>query len=252
MKIKKILVSQPKPESEKSPYYDLAKKYGVTIDFRPFIKVEPISSVEFRQQKINISDYSAVTFTSRTGIDHFFRMCKELRITVADDLKYFCISESVAFYLQKYIQFRKRKVFYGTSGKLPELISVMSKHETENFLIVLSDTHNEEIINLLTSNNVKFDVGLMYRTVSNDFTNKEEFNYDMLLFFSPQGVASLMKNFPDFQQGEIQIGCFGTTTAQAVRDAGLRLDLSVPTLGCSSMALALNEFIKENHKAAKK
>lgn len=252
MKIKKILVSQPKPESEKSPYYDLAKKYGVTIDFRPFIKVEPISSVEFRQQKINISDYSAVTFTSRTGIDHFFRMCKELRITVADDLKYFCISESVAFYLQKYIQFRKRKVFYGTSGKLPELISVMSKHETENFLIVLSDTHNEEIINLLTSNNVKFDVGLMYRTVSNDFTNKEEFNYDMLLFFSPQGVASLMKNFPDFQQGEIQIGCFGTTTAQAVRDAGLRLDLSVPTLGCSSMALALNEFIKENHKAARK
>lgn len=252
MKIKKILVSQPKPKSEKSPYYDLAKKYGVTIDFRPFIKVEPISSVEFRQQKINISDYSAVTFTSRTGIDHFFRMCKELRITVADDLKYFCISELVAFYLQKYIQFRKRKVFYGTSGKLPELISVMSKHETENFLIVLSDTHNEEIINLLTSNNVKFDVGLMYRTVSNDFTNKEEFNYDMLLFFSPQGVASLMKNFPDFQQGEIQIGCFGTTTAQAVRDAGLRLDLSVPTLGCSSMALALNEFIKENHKAAKK
>lgn len=252
MKIKKILVSQPKPELEKSPYYDLAKKYGVTIDFRPFIKVEPISSVEFRQQKINISDYSAVTFTSRTGIDHFFRMCKELRITVADDLKYFCISELVAFYLQKYIQFRKRKVFYGTSGKLPELISVMSKHETENFLIVLSDTHNEEIINLLTSNNVKFDVGLMYRTVSNDFTNKEEFNYDMLLFFSPQGVASLMKNFPDFQQGEIQIGCFGTTTAQAVRDAGLRLDLSVPTLGCSSMALALNEFIKENHKAAKK
>jgi uroporphyrinogen-III synthase len=252
VKIKKILVSQPKPESEKSPYYDLAKKYGVTIDFRPFIKVEPISSVEFRQQKINISDYSAVTFTSRTGIDHFFRMCKELRITVADDLKYFCISESVAFYLQKYIQFRKRKVFYGTSGKLPELISVMSKHETENFLIVLSDTHNEEIINLLTSNNVKFDVGLMYRTVSNDFTNKEEFNYDMLLFFSPQGVASLMKNFPDFQQGEIQIGCFGTTTAQAVRDAGLRLDLSVPTLGCSSMALALNEFIKENHKAARK
>lgn len=252
MKIKKILVSQPKPESEKSPYYDLAKKYGVTIDFRPFIKVEPISSVEFRQQKINISDYSAVTFTSRTGIDHFFRMCKELRITVTDDLKYFCISESVAFYLQKYIQFRKRKVFYGTSGKLPELVSVMSKHETENFLIVLSDTHNEEIINLLTSNNVKFDVGVMYRTVSNDFTNKEEFNYDMLLFFSPQGVASLMKNFPDFQQGEIQIGCFGTTTAQAVRDAGLRLDLSVPTLGCSSMALALNEFIKENHKAAKK
>lgn len=252
MKIKKILVSQPKPESEKSPYYDLAKKYGVTIDFRPFIKVEPISSVEFRQQKINISDYSAVTFTSRTGIDHFFRMCKELRITVTDDLKYFCISESVAFYLQKYIQFRKRKVFYGTSGKLPELVSVMSKHETENFLIVLSDTHNEEIINLLTSNNVKFDVGVMYRTVSNDFTNKEEFNYDMLLFFSPQGVASLMKNFPNFQQGEIQIGCFGTTTAQAVRDAGLRLDLSVPTLGCSSMALALNEFIKENHKAAKK
>lgn len=252
MKIKKILVSQPKPESGKSPYYDLVEKYGVTIDFRPFIKVEPIGASEFRHQKINILDHSAITFTSRTGIDHFFRMCKELRVSVPEDMKYFCISESVAFYLQKYIQFRKRKVFYGVSGKLPDLIMVMMKHNEENYLVVLSDNHNEEIINLLTTNKLKFEVGLMYRTVSNDFTSEEEFNYDMLLFFSPQGVASLMKNFPKFQQGEIQIGCFGSTTAQAVRDAGLRLDLPVPTPEYASMALALNAFIKENHKVAKK
>ncbi|MDD3406189.1 MAG: uroporphyrinogen-III synthase [Sphingobacteriia bacterium] len=252
MKIKKILVSQPKPETGKSPYYELVEKYGVKIDFRPFIKVDPIEASEFRHQRINILDHTAITFTSRTGIDHFFRLCKELRVNVPEDMKYFCISESVAFYLQKYIQFRKRKVFYAASGKLPDLITVMCKHNAEFYLVVLSDNHNEEIIDLLKKNKLNFQVGLMYRTVSNDFTSEEEFNYDMLLFFSPQGVASLMKNFPDFQQGEIQIGCFGNTTAQAVRDAGLRLDLPVPTPEFSSMALALDAFIKENHKAAKK
>jgi uroporphyrinogen-III synthase len=252
LKIKKILVSQPQPTSEKSPYFDIVEKYGVKIDFRPFIKVEPVPAKEFRQQKVSILDHSAVMFTAKTGIDNFFRICEEMRITMPETMKYFCVSESVALYLQKYIQYRKRKVFFGATGKLPDLFNVISKHQTENFLVVLSDVHNEEILNLLEKSQVKYDVGVMYRTVSNDFTPEEEFNYDMLIFFSPQGIASLMKNFPEFVQGDIQIGCFGTTTANAVREAGLRLDLEVPRPDAPSMTTALDLFIKENHKNAKK
>jgi uroporphyrinogen-III synthase len=252
LKIKKILVSQPQPTSEKSPYFDIVEKYGVKIDFRPFIKVEPVPAKEFRQQKVSILDHSAVMFTAKTGIDNFFRICEEMRITMPETMKYFCVSESVALYLQKYIQYRKRKVFFGATGKLPDLFNVISKHQTENFLVVLSDVHNEEILNLLEKSQVKYDVGVMYRTVSNDFTPEEEFNYDMLIFFSPQGIASLMKNFPEFVQGDIQIGCFGTTTANAVREAGLRLDLEVPRPDAPSMTTALDLFIKENHKSAKK
>lgn len=252
MKIKKILVSQPRPTSEKSPYFDIVEKYGVKIDFRPFIKVEPVPAKEFRQQKVSILEHSAVMFTAKTGIDNFFRICEEMRITMPETMKYFCISESVALYLQKYIQYRKRKVFFGATGKLPDLFTVISKHLTESFLVVLSDVHNEEILTLLDKFQVKHDVGIMYRTVSNDFTPEEEFNYDMLIFFSPQGIASLMKNFPGFDQGEIQIGCFGATTANAVRDAGLRLDLEAPRPDAPSMTTALDLFIKENHKNAKK
>jgi Uroporphyrinogen-III synthase len=252
LKIKKILVSQPRPTSEKSPYFDIVEKYGVKIDFRPFIKVEPVPAKEFRQQKVSILEHSAVMFTAKTGIDNFFRICEEMRITMPETMKYFCISESVALYLQKYIQYRKRKVFFGATGKLPDLFTVISKHLTESFLVVLSDVHNEEILTLLDKFQVKHDVGIMYRTVSNDFTPEEEFNYDMLIFFSPQGIASLMKNFPGFDQGEIQIGCFGATTANAVRDAGLRLDLEAPRPDAPSMTTALDLFIKENHKNAKK
>lgn len=252
MKIKKILVSQPQPTSEKSPYFDIVERYGVKIDFRPFIKVEPVPAKEFRQQKVSILDHSAVMFTAKTGIDNFFRICEEMRITMPETMKYFCISESVALYLQKYIQYRKRKVFFGTTGKLPDLFTVISKHLGENFLVVLSDVHNEEILNLLEKNQVKHNVGIMYRTVSNDFTQEEEFNYDMLIFFSPQGIASLLKNFPEFDQGEIQIGCFGATTANAVKEAGLRLDLEAPRPDAPSMTTALELFIKENHKVTKK
>ncbi|HKL95722.1 MAG TPA: uroporphyrinogen-III synthase [Paludibacteraceae bacterium] len=252
MKIKKVLVSQPKPENGKSPYFEIAEKYNVKIDFRPFIKVDPILAKEFRLQKINIADYTAIVFTSRHGIDHFFRLTQEMRINVSEDLKYFCISETVAFYLQKYIQFRKRKVFNSTTGKLPELFQVIAKHLDENFLVVMSDNHNAEISGYLNQYKVKHDIGLMYRTVSNDFTSDEEFNYDMLLFFSPQGVASLLKNFPNFDQKETHIGCFGANTTQAVRDANLRLDLEVPTKEFTSMAMALESYIKENHKNDKK
>jgi uroporphyrinogen-III synthase len=252
LKIKKILVSQPQPTSEKSPYFDIVEKYGVKIDFRPFIKVEPVPAKEFRQQKVSILEHTSVMFTAKTGIDNFFRICEEMRITMPETMKYFCVSESVALYLQKYIQYRKRKVFYGTTGKLTDLFTVVAKHLTENYLVVLSDVHNEEILNLLEKYNVKHDVGIMYRTVSNDFTPEEEFSYDMLIFFSPQGIASLIKNFPEFEQGEIHIGCWGTTTANAVKEAGLRLDLAAPSPEAPSMTTALELFIKENHKNSKK
>jgi uroporphyrinogen-III synthase len=252
LKVKKILVSQPPPTSEKSPYFDIIEKFGVKIDFRPFIKVDAVSAKEFRQQKIAILDHSAVVFTSKTGIDHFFRVCKEMRIVMPEVMKYFCISESVALYLQKYIQYRKRKVFYGVNGKLPDLFLVILKHLEENYLVVLSDVHNEEILLLLEKYKVQYHVGIMYRTVSNDFSQEEEFNYDLLIFFSPQGIASLLKNFPNFEQGEILIGCFGTTTANAVREAGLRLDIEAPRPEAPSMTAALELFLKENHKNHKR
>jgi uroporphyrinogen-III synthase len=252
LKIKKVLVSQPKPASEKSPYYDIAEKYGVKIDFRPFIKVESVSSKEFRQQKVSILDHSAVIFTSRHAIDHFFSLCSELRITIPETMKYFCITEAVALYIQKYVQYRKRKIFFGATGKIDDLVPSIVKHNTEKFLVPMSDVHNDELKNLLDKNKINHTEAVMYRTVSNDFQEGEEFDYDMLVFFSPSGISSLMKNFPDFDQKDIKIGCFGPTTAKAVRDAGLRLDLEAPTVNAPSMTAALDNFIKETNKGEKK
>lgn len=246
MKIKNILVSQPKPSTEKSPYYDISTKYNVNIDFRPFIKVEGISAKEFRTQRIGILDYTAIIFNSRHGIDHFFRLCEEMRIVVPEMMKYFCISETVALYLQRYIQYRKRKVFFSATGKLPELITVLNKHVDEKYLFVTSEVQNEDTTKALDGSKIKYDKAIMYRTVSNDFGTDEKFDYDMLLFFSPAGIDSLLKNFPNFEQGEIQIGTFGPTTAQAVRDAGLRLDMEAPQPGFPSMTMALDNFLKEN------
>ncbi len=248
MKIKKVLVSQPKPASEKSPYYDIAEKYGVKIDFRPFIKVESLSAKEFRQQKISILDHTAVIFTSRHAIDHFFTLCTELRVTIPETMKYFCVTEAVALYIQKYVQYRKRKISFGATGKIEDLIPSIVKHKTEKYLVPMSDVHNDDVKNLLDKNNIQHTEAVMYRTVSNAFTSEEEFDYDMLVFFSPAGVTSLKKNFPDFNQKEIKIGTFGSTTAQAVRDAGLRLDLEAPTVQAPSMTAALDMFIKENNK----
>ena len=248
MKIKKVLVSQPKPASEKSPYYDIAEKYGVKIDFRPFIKVESLSAKEFRQQKVSILDHTAVIFTSRHAIDHFFNLCTELRVTIPETMKYFCVTEAVALYIQNYVQYRKRKIFFGATGKIEDLVPSIVKHKTEKYLVPMSDVHNDDVKNLLDKNNIQHTEAVMYRTVSNDFTSDEEFDYDMLVFFSPAGVTSLKKNFPDFDQKEIRIGTFGSTTAQAVRDAGLRLDLEAPTVQAPSMTAALDMFIKENNK----
>lgn len=252
MKIKKILVSQPQPQGDKSPYFDISDKYNVKIEFRPFIKVEPLTAKEFRTQRVSILDFTAIIFNAKQGIDHFFRLCEEMRITVPETMKYFCITESVAVYLQHYIHYRKRKVFYGSTGKMPELVTILNKHADEKFLFVTPEVLNEEIISALDGSKITYTKAVMYRTVSNDFGPDEEFNFDMLLFFSPLGVQSLLKNFPNFEQGDIQIGCFGHTTAASVKDSGLRLDLEAPTTEFPSMTMALEAFIKDNHKKNKK
>lgn len=244
LNIKKMLVSQPKPASEKSPYFDIAQKYGVEIDFRPFIKVEPLAAKEFRQQRIAILDYSAVIFTARTAIDHFFKLCEELRVTVPETMKYICMTEAIAVYLQKYIVYRKRKIFYG-SGKQEELITLVAKHAKEKYLVPVSDVHKEDLFTELDAKKIDYTKAVMYRTVSNEFSKEENFDYDMLIFFSPSGISSLLKNFPDFKQEDIKIGCFGPTTAKAVKDAGLRLDIEAPTPEAPSMTAALDQYLKK-------
>ena len=245
--IKKILVSQPKPSSEKSPYYDIASKFGVELVFRPFIKVEGITAKEFRAQKVAILDYTAVVFTSRHAIDNYFTLAKEMRITIPEDMKYFCVTETISLYIQKYVQYRKRKVFFGTTGKIDDLIPTMVKHKQEKYLVPMSDVHNDSLTNMLDAKKLQHRECVMYRTVSNDFTPEEvkTFDYDMLVFFSPSGIESLTKNFPNFNQGEIAIATFGPTTAKAAKDAGLRVDLEAPSEKYPSMTGALNHYLLE-------
>lgn len=247
MKISRILVSQPKPTSDKSPYFEIAKKHQVEIVFRPFIKVESITPKEFRAQKVNILDYTAIVFTSRHAVDHFFQLSQELRVTIPEDMKYFCITEAVALYIQKYVQYRKRKVFFGGTGKFDALLPAIMKRKTEKFLIPQSDVHTNEVAKLFEANNLTHKEVVMYRTVSNDFTPEEKFDYDMVVFFSPAGVNALQKNFPGFEQGDMAIACFGPTTAKAVKDAGFRLDLEAPTPKAPSMTAAIDAFIQEKN-----
>lgn len=244
MKIKKILVSQPKPSTEKSPYYDIAKKFGVEVVFRPFIKVEGLTAKEFRQQRINLSSFTAVIFTARTAVDHFFRLCEEMRYNVPETMKYFCTTKQIALYLQKYIVYRKRRIFFGANGNLDGLESDFQRQNKEKYLFIVSDVSKDNP-SVLEQCHLDFTPSVMYRTVSNDFTPDEPFDYDMLLFFSPSGIDSLKKNFPDFKQGDICIGCFGQKTADAVRNAGLRLDVEAPNEKSSSMTGALENFFLE-------
>lgn len=243
--VKKILVSQPQPSSDKSPYFDIARKFGVEIVFRPFIKVESLSPREFRAQKIEILEHTAIVFTSRHAIDHFFHLCKEMRVNIPEDMKYFCITETVALYIQKYVQYRKRKVFFGSTGKINDLLPTMVKHKNEKYFVPVSDVHTDEIYNLLESKKLQFHEAVMYRTVSNDFDKEEKFDYDMLVFFSPSGIAALMKNFPDFQQGNVGIATFGVHTAKAAKDAGLTVQIEAPTPKYASITTALYDYIKE-------
>ncbi|SHG09285.1 uroporphyrinogen-III synthase [Dysgonomonas macrotermitis] len=248
LKIKKVLISQPKPATEKSPYYDIAEKYNLSIDFRPFIKVEGLDAKEFRQQRINIPDYTAVVFTAKVAIDHFFALCEEMRVTMPETMKYFCISESVALYLQKYIVYRKRKIFFSQTGKMDGLASSLAKHNKEKFIVPVSDAHNEDITAVLDEKKVDYIKAVMYRTVSTTIEPSEIDTYDMIVFFTPLGVASLFKNYPGFEQGEKAIGCFGAAAAKAAKDLGLRLDCEAPLPGLTSMTAALEAYVKENHK----
>ena len=246
--IKKILVSQPKPTSEKSPYFEIEAKEKVNFTFHPFIKIEGLSAREFRQQKIQILDYSAIVFNSRHAIDFFFTLCKELRVTLPEDMKYFGISETVALYIQKYVQYRKRKVFFGSTGKWPELVTVMAKHKAEKYLVPLSDVHNDDVAQMLNAKKLNHKECVMYRTISNDFPANESFDFDMVVLFTPAGVESLLKNFPSFDQGSTRLACFGPATKKAIEDAGLRCDLSAPTPEARSMTAAIEmSLANENH-----
>jgi len=247
MRIKKILVSQPKPENGKSPYFELAEKNNLQIDFRPFIQVEGLSAKEFRQNRIDILKHTAVIFNSKTAIDHFFRICEEMRITVPDSMKYFCISESTAYYLQKYIVYRKRKIFYG-NGKIEDLMELVNKHNDGYFLVPLSDSHNEDLPNTLDKNNIRYNKAILYKTICCDLSDLSKLDYDILVFFSPSGIKSLFKNFPDFTQNDTKIASFGESTAKAVKDAGLRLDIEAPKPEAPSMTMALDLFIREYNK----
>lgn len=250
MKIKKILVSQPRPAGDKSPYFDISKKYDIEMVFRPFIKTEGLTAKEFRQSKISLADYGGVILTSRAAVDNFFRLCEEMRITIPVTMKYFCTSETVANYLQKYIVYRKRKIFASKTGKLADLVPSMVKHKTEKFLFAVSDVNNGADSTLLAENKLNCTPAVMYRTVSNDFTPEESFDYDMLIFFSPQGIDSLLKNFPNLEQGNLQIAAFGAATAKSVKDAGLRLDLEAPSPEAPSMTAALDLYLSRHNGEA--
>lgn len=248
MKLSKILVSQPKPASDKSPYFDIARKYGVEIDFKQFIQVEALSAKEFRAQRIDILEHTAIVFTSRHAIDHFFGLCAELRVQIPETMKYFCISETISLYIQKYVQYRKRKVFFGTNGKMDTLLPLMVKHKNEKYFVPLSSVHNDEITNMLNEANLQHTEGVMYRTVSHIYEPSELEGYDMMIFFSPAGIVSLKENLPNFEQGNTQIACFGPTTAAAIKEAGLRLDLEAPTAEAPSMTMALEQFLAKTNK----
>ena len=246
-KVKKILISQPEPSNHKSPYYDIAKKYHVDIHFRPLIKVEPVSTKEFRQQRIQILDFTAIIFTAKTAVDHFFSLCKELRVTVPETMKYFCVSESVALYLQKYIVYRKRKIFFSTTGKIEGLNNALTKHAKEKFLFPVPEESGANLTHFLDEKKVNYTKSVMYRTVSVDFAKDEKLDHDMLIFFSPFGVTALLKNFPDFRQEDLKIGCFGKATAEAIEKEGLRIDCIAPQGEFLSMTAALEAYLKENN-----
>lgn len=246
--VKNILISQPKPSDPvKNPYNELAEKFSVNIDFHKFIKVEGVPGREFRKDRVNILDHSAVIFTSRNAVDHFFRICKEMRVEVPDTMKYFSISESTSYYLQKYVQFRKRKVFHGHQN-FKDLLEIIKKHKDEKYLLPCSDIHKQSLTKLLEDNKIKFSKAVIYKTLASDLSHLKIKNYDMIVFFSPSGVKSLMKNFPEYDQGKTRIGVFGPTTAKAVKDAGLKLDLNAPTKTAPSMTMALSQYIEKLHK----
>jgi len=246
-----ILVSQPQPtDIEKSPYGDLTKKYSVEIDFHKFINIEGIPSREFRQSRINLLDHSAVIFTSRNAVDHYFRLAKELRADIPQTMKYFCMSESTAFYLQKYVQYRKRKIFHGKQN-FDDLMEIIRKHKEEKYLLPCSDIHKASISKMLDDSAITYTKGIFYKTLASDLSHIDIKKYDMLIFFSPTSIASLFKNFPEFKQNSTVIGAFGPTTGNAVKEAGLTLNIEAPTKTAPSMTMAIEEYLHKNMKKTK-
>jgi uroporphyrinogen-III synthase len=247
-KVKTILISQPKPDNDKNPYYDLSKKYNLIETFRQFIKIEGIPVKDFRTQRIDILEHKAVILTSRMAVDHYFRMCNEMRVTVPESMKYFCINEATAYYLQKYIQYRKRKIFFGHQT-IQDLVDVIRKNREEKFLLPASDVHKEQICDFLDAINIKYTKAVMYRTVSADLSDIKNLNeFDIIAFFTPAGINSLKQNFPNFKQGNTRIACFGAATANALKKHGYRLDIYAPNPKNPSMSGALDEYIKEANK----
>lgn len=243
-KVSSILVSQPEPADKNSPYYKLAEKYNLKIDFRQFIEIDPVDAKEFRKQKVNILDHTAVIFTSRNAVDHFFRLAAENKVEIPADMKYFCISEQTANYLQKYIVIRKRKIFTG-ERTAADLLDVMKKHKKEKFIFPCSDIRKDDIPDFLTKNGYTFSEVIIYKTVASDLSDLSDITYDIIAFFSPSGITSLFDNFPDFKQNKTRIAAFGPTTAKAVKDAGLILDIQAPLPNAPSMTGALELYIKK-------
>lgn len=244
IKVESILVSQPKPEDQKSPYYSLSEKYGIKIDFRPFIKIDPVGIKEFRKQKVSFLDFTAVIFTSRNAVDHYFRLAAANKQEIPTDMKYFCISEQTAYYLQKYIVIRKRKIFTG-HRTASDLIEVLKKHKTEKYVFPCSDLRKDDIPTFLKENEFTYKEAIIYRTVASDLTDLANVDYDVIAFFSPSGIASLLENFPGFKQKKTRIAAFGPTTSKAVRDAKLILDIQAPLPNAPSMTGALELYIKK-------
>ena len=252
MKVKSILVSQPRPaDLEKSPYFELSNKNNVRIDFYKFIKVEAVSTKEFRQSRVNILDHSAIIFTSRQAVDHFFRIAKDVRIEIPDTMKYFCISESTAFYLQKYIQYRKRKIFHGKQN-FSDLMEIIKKHKGEKFLLPCSEIHKLDIPKMLESSGIDYTKAIIYKTLASNLSDVKINDYDMLVFFSPSGVKSLFKNFPEYKQNDTLIAAFGPTTSKAIKEFGLELNINAPTKNAPSMTMAIEQYLQKGNNFGKK
>jgi len=246
LKIKNILISQPEPaDIAKSPYGDLTSKYKVNIDFKKFITVAGVTASEFRKDKVYIQDHTAVIFTSRNAVDHFFRIAKEMRVEIPDSLKYFCISEATAFYLQKYVQYRKRKIFNGKQNFV-DLLEIIKKHKDEKFLLPCSDIYKLSLITMLDQAKIDYTKAIIYKTLASDLTEVEIEKYDLIVFFSPAGVKSLFKNFPEFKQNHTMVGAFGPTTTKAAKDAGLDLGIVAPSKAALSMTVAIEKYLHDN------
>jgi uroporphyrinogen-III synthase len=244
MKVKTILVSQPEPKMENSPYQNLVDRTKVKIDFRSFIHVEGATAKEVREQKIDLTQFSAIILTSRNAVDHFFRVAEEMRFKIPDSLKYFCQSEAVAYYLQKYVVYRKRKVYVG-KRTFEDLCPIIKKHKNETFLVPSSDKSTDSAPLELDKLGVKWTSGTFFRTVISDLSDLADVKYDVLVFFSPSGIESLFKNFPEFTQDQTRIAVFGNTTMKAAQDKGLRIDILAPTPESPSMTMAIENYIRD-------